>query len=124
MVVESNKVIPSFPPSSVERAIRTLKHMIYTRLEGLTMNVERWHEPVKVVLKKYNDTVHSTTGLTPNEARKDENRIRVWLHIQKHVRSRRKCPPLHVGDEVRTPIKLHTFKKAMNHLGQRIRIRL
>ena len=49
-----------------------LKHMIYERLEGLTINVEKWHELVKVVLKKYNDTVHSTTGLTPNEARKDE----------------------------------------------------
>ena len=64
--------------------------MIYKRLEGLTINVEKWHELVKVVLKQYNDTVHSTTGLTPNEARKDENRIRVWLNIWKHARFRRK----------------------------------
>ena len=64
-----------------------------------------------MVLKKYNDTVHGTTGLTPNEARKDENRIRVWLHIWKRARFRRKYPPLHVGDEVRTLLKPHTFKK-------------
>ena len=105
------QIITSSPPPFVERNIQTLKHMIYERLEGLKINVEKWHELVKVVLKRYNDTVHSTTGLTPNEARKDENRIRVWLHIQKYARFRRKYPPLHVGDEVRTLIKPHTFKK-------------
>ena len=105
------QIITSSPPPFVERAIQTLKHMIYKRLEGLTINVEKWHELVKVVLKRHNNTVHSTTGLTPNEARKDENRIRIWLHIWKHARFRRKYPPLHVGDEVRTLIKPHTFKK-------------
>ena len=118
------QIISSSPPPFVERAIQTLKHMIFKRLEGLTINVEKWHELVKAVLKKYNATVHSTTGLTPNEARKDENRIRVWLHIQKHARFRRKHTPLHVGDKVRTPTEPHTFKRAINHLGQRILIRL
>ncbi len=105
------QIITSSPPPFAERAIQTLKHMIHKRLEGLTINTERWYELLQVVLKKYNETEHSTTGLAPNDARKDENRIRVWLNIRKHATFNRKYPPLHVGDAVRTLVKPHTFKK-------------
>ena len=81
--------------------------MIYKRLEGLKINIEKWHELMEVVLKKCNDTVHSTTDLTPNEAYGNEHRIRVWLHVWKRARFRRKCPPLHVVDEVRMLLKIH-----------------
>ena len=48
------QIITSSPPPFVEGNIQTLKHMIYERLEGLKINVEKLHELVKVVLKKYN----------------------------------------------------------------------
>ena len=87
------QVITSSPPPFVERTIQTLKHMIYKRLEGLKIDVEKWHELVKVVQKKYNGTVDSTMGLTPNEACKIDKRIGVWSHMRKHARFKKQHPP-------------------------------
>ena len=50
------QIITTSPAPFVERGIQTLKNMIYKRLEGLTINIEKWHEPVKVVLEKYNES--------------------------------------------------------------------
>ena len=58
-----------------ERMIGTLKKMISDRLQ---IHKGSWTIMLKPVLDKYNSKmVHSTTGLTPNEAHKDENSIEV-----------------------------------------------
>ena len=69
------------------------------------------------VLKKYNNTKHSTTNMTPHEAKKKDNHIEVWLNIRNKATSARKYPPLKVGDSVRTYIKPHTLRKGINHRG-------
>ena len=63
------------------------------------------------VLKKYNATKHSTTGVSPNDAKRKDNHSEVWLNIRNKATFARKCPPLKVGDSVRTNIKPRTFKK-------------
>ena len=63
------------------------------------------------VLKKYNNTKHSTTNMTPHEAKKKDNHVEVWLNIRSKANFNRMYPPLKVGDSVRTYIKPHTFKK-------------
>ena len=63
------------------------------------------------ILDKYHNRVHGTTGMSPNEARKDENRIQVYLNIRQHAQYKRTCPPVRVQESVRTYIKPHTFKK-------------
>ena len=52
-------------------------------------------------LKKYN-TKHSTTSITPNEAKREDNKLKVWLNI-KHIAAEfnRTYPPLSVGSFVR-----------------------
>ena len=66
------------------------------------------------VLKKYNNTQHSTIGMSPNDAKKNDNHIQVWLNIKSKATFSRKYPPLKVGDSIRTYIKPHTFKKGYN----------
>ena len=63
------------------------------------------------VLKQYNRRVHGTTGMSPNDARKDENSIEVYLNIKQKAQYKRKYPKLSIGDSVRITIKKHTFKK-------------
>lgn len=99
------------PPPFSERAVQEIKNMIHTRLEGLDLSKEKWVELLPAVLKKYNSRVHGSTGMSPNEARKDENSIQVYLNIRQHAQYKRKYPKLSVGDSVRTYIKPHTFKK-------------
>ena len=75
------------------------------------MTEDKWVDMLQPVLNKYNNTKHSTTGVTPHEAKKKENHVEVWLNIRNKATFARKYPPLKVADQVRTYIKPHTFKK-------------
>ncbi len=107
-------IISSSPPPFSERAVQELKNMIHTRLTGLDLEGEKWVELLPAVLRKYNNRVHGSTGMSPNDARKDENNIEVYLNIRKRAQYQRLYPKLSVGDKVRTTIKKHTFQKGHN----------
>ena len=95
----------------IERAIQTLKNMIHTRLQGLNEENEVWLKYLPSVLKKYNATPHKTTSLSPNQAKLDSNRMKVWLNIKGKAKFNRTYPPLRVGDKVRTYIKPNMYTK-------------
>ena len=109
-----NHIISSSPPPFSERAVQELKNMIHTRLDGLDLEKEKWVELLPAVLKKYNSRVHGITGMSPNDARKDENNIQIYLNIRKHAQYKRSYPKLSVGDLVRTYVKAGSFKKGYN----------
>ena len=104
-------VISSSPPPFSERAIQDIKNMIHTRLDGLDLKQEKWIDMLGPVLKQYNNRIHGTTGLSPNEARKDENTMQVYINTRQRAQFKRKYPPLHTGDLVRTAVKAGSFKK-------------
>ena len=106
------QIITTSPPPFAERMVQTIKNMIHIRLEGLEINKEKWVDILPAVLKKYNNTVHSTINMTPNEAKDKKNHFEVWLNIYNNSNFARKYPPLKVGDSVRTYIKKKEgFKK-------------
>ena len=105
------QIITSTPPPFAERAVQTIKNMIHARIEGLDLPVEKWVEMLPAILRKYNTTKHSTTGITPNEAVKPSNHMMVWLYISKRATYNRKYEPIKVGDEVRTYVKPKSMKK-------------
>ena len=47
--------------------------------------------------KTYNNTKHSTTSVTPNEAKREDNELKVWINIKSKSEFNRKCPLLSVG---------------------------
>ena len=86
-----------------ERMIRTLKKMISDRLQ---IHKGSWTIMLKPVLDKYNNKmVHSTTGLTPNEAHKDENSIEVKANSVMKEKYLRNYPNIKAGDNVRVFVK-------------------
>ena len=95
------QIITSTPPQFTERAIQTIKNMIHQRLDGLEVSKEKWVDMFDPVLKKYNNTKHSTTGLPPNESKKHSNHMEVWLNISNKATYHRRYPPLKVSDQVR-----------------------
>ena len=107
-------IISSAPPPFGERAVQEIKNMIHARLDGLEMEKEKWAEVLPSVLKKYNNKVHSTIGMTPEKARKDENTIEVYLNIRQKAEFNRRYEKLGLGDMVRTLVKKHTFTKGYN----------
>ena len=106
------QIITTSPPPFAERMVQTIKNMIHIRLEGLEINKEKWVDILPAVLKKYNNTLHSSINMTPNEAKDKKNHFEVWLNIYNNSNFARKYPPLKVGDNVRTYIKKKEgFKK-------------
>ena len=80
-----------------ERAAQTINNMIHTRVEGLDLPVEKWVEMLPAILNTYNTKTHYTTGVTPNEAKRDDNKWKVWLNIKGKSEFNGKYPPLSVG---------------------------
>ena len=105
------QIITSTPPPFAERMIQTIKNMIHTRLEGLEMSKEKWVELLPTILKKYNNTKHSTIDMSPNNAKQGNNNIEIWLNIYNKAKFNRKYPPIKMGSEVRTYIKPKTMTK-------------
>ena len=85
--------------------------MIHSRLDGLEKDVDKWFDMLPSVLKKYDNTKHSTTGLAPNEAVKPSSHMDVWLSISSKATYNRNYPPLKIGSQVRTYVKPHNMKK-------------
>jgi len=52
--------------------------------------------------------------MTPEDARKDQNSIEVYINIRQQAQFKRRYPELVVGDSVRTFVKRHTFTKGYN----------
>ena len=81
-----------------ERFIRTMKKGISDRMN---FTKGKWTDMLKPTLKKYNDSIHSSNGMRPIEAHKDENRINVKANLTLKQKHMRKYPQLSVGDMVK-----------------------
>ena len=85
----------------VERAIGTIKNMLYKRLEHDP--TRPWYgDLLQQVIFTYNYMrPHSTVGLTPNEARQPKNESEVRVNLYKKAKRNRVYPTIDIGDTVR-----------------------
>ena len=95
----------------VERLIRTIKNGVADRIRFTKGN---WTDLYQPTLKKYNNTIHSSTGAKPVAAHKDENRVNVKVNLTLKQKHFRKYPQLSVGDKV----KIYT-KGAGNYISRK-----
>ena len=87
---------------TVERFNRTLKENIIKRLEADNKGREKWTDELYYVLNKYNNTEHSSIGMSPNSAKKKSNETVVLWNLWNNASRDRKYPEIIVGSEVRT----------------------
>ena len=78
-----------------ERFIRTIKNMIYERVR---FNRAGWTSMLTPALKRYNETVHSSTKMTPKEAHDDKNHMNVRENLTRREKNTRKYPEVGVND--------------------------
>ena len=85
-------------PAFAERAIRTLKDMLYKRVENNEkkgkQNIQ-WGDYLHEVLLTYNN------AMKPIEARKKKNELNVKLKLSMNAKKNRIYPELDVGDTVK-----------------------
>ena len=97
--------------NTVERFNRTLKSMLQTRLDAQGLSRDLWVQELGPILRKYNDTVHTTIEMKPNEAILPTNELLVAFNLSKNAIKRRKYPDLSIGDRVRVMLKKDTKRK-------------
>ena len=83
--------------SIVERWNRTMKEKIF---KYLTANSTRKYVDIlDKVVDRYNNTVHSSIGMTPKEASEKKNEVKVWRNLYgNYTPQKRMTPKFKVGD--------------------------
>ena len=96
--------------SIAERWIRTIKEKMFKYFTDYKTN--RYIDVLPDLVEDYNNTVHSSTKLTPVEASKEENQLKVWRNLYPdRYKTSRLNPKFSVGDEVRITKKKKVFEK-------------
>jgi len=63
------------------------------------------------LVDQYNNTIHSSIGMTPKEASKKKNETKVWRNSYEAKPAKRKSPKFKLGDKVRITRKKGIFEK-------------
>ena len=96
--------------SIAERWIRTMKEKMFKYFTD--NNTYRYMDALPDLVEDYNNTVHSSTKLTPIEASKEENELKVWRNLYPdRYKTSRLNPKFSVGDKVRITKKKKVFEK-------------
>ena len=80
-----------------ERFIRTIENMMHDRVR---FNNSNWADMLTASLSTYNNIKHSSTGLTPNQAHKDDNQLKVAVSLVSKERNKRTYPNISENYEV------------------------
>ena len=92
-----------------ERFIRTLRSKIESNLI-LSQNTV-WYDILPELMREYNHSYHRSIGMTPNDATKPVNFLKVFDRLYPRQNQLDKSPVLHVGDRVRRSIHKRLFEK-------------
>ena len=108
-------------PAFAERFIRTFEDALFKRVDadekGGKHNIQWTDYMFEIMLTHNNKNRHSTTGMTPNEAKTDENEYEVKVNLELKAKSSRKYPTLQVGDQVKVMRKKQLLKKRDHPTG-------
>jgi len=96
--------------SVVERWNRTMKERMFKYFSA--NNTYKYIDVLKDLVKRYNETKHSSIGMTPIEASDpaNENKVRIKLYPNLPAPSK---PKFTVGDRVHIPRKKRMFEKRL-----------
>ena len=67
---------------TAERFIQTFRLNLQRRLDGLSQTTDEWTTHVKHIANNYNNTIHNTIQIEPNQATSPSNCLWVAWHLQ------------------------------------------
>ena len=94
-------------PSIAERVIRTVRNLL--KKPVFEKGKADWISELPSVVKKYNNTIHSSTKMTPIQAAKKSNERKVFSNLQD--RRVKQSPKFKLGQLVRTADIKQVFSK-------------
>jgi len=99
--------------SFIDRFTRTIKNMLFQRVQHTKKS---WHLLLQNVIKQYNNTIHSSTGLKPIDAVSDKNALQVKTNLMLRARFKRKYKDINVDDYVRIFKKKQKYSEMKEHV--------
>ena len=93
----------------IERFIRTIKENMFKYFSA--NNTRQVVDVLDLPAEQYNNTIHSSIKMTPKEARRKENKNKVWRSLYPEFGSKTLAPKCSIGHHVRTTKKKKTFDK-------------
>ena len=72
------------------------------RLDAMNLDRLKWVDQLKPIIDKYTDTIHNTIEMSPNQAKKQGNRLMVSYNIWiwNKAKRDRQYPKMSLGDDV------------------------
>ena len=103
----------SLHAAHVERFNRTIQNIIYKYLE--TNRSQRYVHNLQELVRSYNTRKHRMIGMSPQEAEKDENHVKVRFQLSKYYsKFQKRKPQLAVGTLVRVALSKNKFSRGYN----------
>ena len=99
-----NHIISITGAPSIERFNRTLKHNTMLRLDAMNLDRFQWVDQLKPIIDQYNNTIHNTIEMSPNQAKKQGNQSIVSYNIWNKAKRNRQYPEISLGDDVRVKL--------------------
>ena len=94
----------------VERWNRTIKERMWKMFSARNQMI--YVDKLEDILEDYNNTKHSSIGMTPVQASKKSNEKKVYANLyENELWRKRKLPKFKVGDKVRITVKKKSFEK-------------
>jgi len=93
----------------VERFHRTLKTNMWKYFSAY--NTYKYINVLPDLVKKYNNTIHSSIKMTPSQASKIQNEPDVYFNLYDYNKKLKQKPKFKVGDKVRIAKKKRHFEK-------------
>ena len=95
-----NHIISDTGAHSIERFNRTFKHNTMLRLDAMNLDRFKWVDQLKPIIDKYNNAIHNTIEMSPNQAKKPGNQLMVSYIIWNKAKGNRQYPQYSLEDDV------------------------
>ena len=83
----------------IERFNRTIKEKMFKYFSP--NNTRKYLDLLNLLVNQYNNSIHSSIKMTPNEASRKENKNKVWRNLYPELGGKTLLPKLSIGDNVR-----------------------
>ena len=74
-------------------------------------NTRKYVDILDLLVNQYNNSIHSSINMTPNEASRKENENKVWRNLYPGLGGKTLSPKFSIGDNVRITKKKKIFDK-------------
>ena len=93
----------------IERFNRTINENMFKYLSA--NNTRKYVDVLDLLVNEYNNSIHSSIEMTPNEASRKEMKNKVWRNLYPELGGKTLSPKFSFGDNVRITKKKKIFDK-------------